>query len=439
MFLRMWAALGAALLLLLTVPAVTAVPVASAATPMNQQCSLSFSLDAVSPTMGQPGTQLWVDANGANCWIGTLAAGQGVHPTAVSMTFNGVSAPLQGSASVGFLYPQVPPGATTGPLALHATWPDGSVSTYTSPTPWVVPAPGLVSATQVSSTGQACTVYAPGRPVVLTGTNFGSIYGPSDAVLVDGQPDPEVTWLSAGSAASGLGFAASPTEQITATLPAQIAPGRHIIAVRTAVGTTEPLTIETGPATSTGCDTTSSKPNTPTTLTHQTQPSTPSTPSTPTTTSTPTTPVTPNTLSITGPETLGGGGRGVYTMAPAQPRATWVSTDPSVATVTDAGVVTAHNAGTATISAISDGQTAEKTVKVTAPTPTTTKLRPTKPTSPSGSFSGPSSTGPSAKGHFNATPTLVGLLVLLLVLLGALLFWLRRKPRPLRREPTSHD
>ncbi len=453
MFHRLWAAPSAALLLLV-VPAVAAVPVAQAAA---AGCPVSFSLDSVSPTMGQPGTKLWLDVTyGSACVSGGAWVDGSV--ASASVTFRGVPASVEGSAApgVGWLYPEVPAGATTGPITLNITWSNGDVSAYTSPIPWVVPPPALVSVSQSGDTGEQCTVYAGGRPALLTGTNFGAVYDSDDAVLVDGHPDPEVTWLSSGNAAGIVSsLPASATEQITMTLPANIAPGRHTVAVRTATGTTVPLTIETGPATSTGCGTTpapkstSSDPSTSsssgtvtsssTTASSETQGTTPSTQSTPSTPSTPNTSASSTPLSIAGPSTLGVGGRGIYALRPTQTtHATWVSSDPTVATVTDAGLVTAHRAGSAVISAVSGGQAATKTVEVTQ-TPTVAKVTPSKPSS--GSPSGPSGNGSRTpvKGHPAAT-TLAGLLVLLLVLLAALLFWLRRRPRRGQRpEPTSHD
>ncbi len=409
MFRRMGAALSAALLLW------SLVPTAQAAAPLSVQ---------LIPDSGQAGTVVAVVLPNAATFSGFTAVIQ----------FPGAAAPITlGQWASGDAYVTAPADAASGTVRLTIVNSAGSGMSGTATTQWTTPIPAITSVIARSNTGAVCDVFAGGQPLDVVGENFGAIQGHS-AVLIDGVVDNAVTWGSSS---------------IQAVLPGGIAAGHHTVAVRTGGGHSNAVTIVTGSATSTGCGTTatpqgkgtSGGTTAPAGSTHgsgsATGPSLQTTRPTGSTATTTTQPSTPATLAISGPATLAVDGRGLYAVAPTRKDVTWASSDPAVATVTDVGLVTAHSAGTATISAISGGQGATKTVKVT---PTPTKVTPSKPTS--GRPSGPSGNGSRTpvKGHSPATSTIAGLLILLLVLLAALLFWLRRRPRrDPRPEPASHD
>lgn len=130
-------------------------------------------------------------------------------------------------------------------------------------------------------------------------------------------------------------------------------------------------------------------------------------------------------LSISGPATLSVGGGAAYSLLPsATSTISWFSSNPSVASVSQTGGVTAHKAGTVTISASSRGKSAAKTITVT-PVPPNGSVK-----SGQGNGSGNGGSPPPAH-HKGGLPAWLWWL-LLVILLVLLLVILKRPLRKLR-------
>jgi len=118
----------------------------------------------------------------------------------------------------------------------------------------------------------------------------------------------------------------------------------------------------------------------------------------------PTISVTPSTASVVATKTVNLVAGVVDTLGKqvASPSVTWSSDKPSVATVSQAGVVTGVAVGTAKITASSGGVSASATITVTAP-PTPPPSQETAPSGPGSLFSGYSATSP----HWTHIRTLI--------------------------------
>jgi hypothetical protein len=126
------------------------------------------NISSLSPTSGAAGATIAV--NGTN-----FGATQG----SATVTFNGVGAtPTAWSATQ--VVTTVPAGATTGNVVLRQSGVNSNGRAFT-----VVPAPTITSVAPTSG--------APGTPVAITGTNFGSSQGAS-AVRFNGQVATVSSW-----------------------------------------------------------------------------------------------------------------------------------------------------------------------------------------------------------------------------------------------------
>lgn len=346
--------------------AVAALVVIAGALPSRAAAPFTIS---VAPTSGEAGTFVAID-------LPTTAA----YGFTGTVQFAGTSARTIADWPAGSAYMSVPAGAESGPVTVTVITPPqdntlGWVAGETAQASFTVPPPAVTSVAAQAATGTACTVFAVGETVTVIGTGFGNAQG-SSAVLIDGNPDSAVGWYAA--------MVGGPHETLTVTLPSNIAAGRHTLAVRTGGGTSNAVPIETGPATSDGCGSTvASPPGTGSSAgggsgSGGRAPS-PEAPPVPvggsTTTHTPAPAPTPSPSSpgptiISGPASLGVGGQAAYALLPASTAAIhWDSSDPAIATVSSHGVVTAHHAGSVTLSAISGDHSAAKLLTVIAAAP----------------------------------------------------------------------
>ncbi len=295
-----------------------------------------------------------------------------------TVDFTGAPAATVTSWPAGMTFLTVPAEAESGPVTVTVVTqpvnnPLGLAAGDTAQVIFSVPTPAITSATAESPSGVACTIFAAGQPLTISGTGFGAAQGPS-AVLLDGTPDSAVTWYP--------GPVGGSHETLTVTVPSDLAPGRHSLAVRTGGGTSNALGIETGPAASAGCGETAASPPTHATTSGgsggavspqpPTAPSPSPSPSKPTPPATPpkTPPTSPNALTIAGPASLGVGGQAAYALMPASIGAIrWASSNPAIATVTAQGIVTAHHAGSVTLSAVSGDRSVAKSLQVLAAAP----------------------------------------------------------------------
>ena len=325
-------------------------------------------------------------------------------PAAVSASLGGGTLPWDGpmmggtTYRLGYLWERLPDNAASGMAALAVCGQTiGSV-------PITVAPPRLTSASsQIISEQQA-----PYAEITVTGTDLAR-GGAGNAVLLDGTP------VAAGDVLSWY----KDGQEVEFRLPEGAGDGTYTVSVRTGGGTSNAVnTTVTGlqtsaPASVPASGATASPVAAPVLPANSTTASSDTAPVLPASSTTASSDTAHTALAIVGPAMVTVGGRGAYTLRPAETGITWASSDPAVAAINSDGVLTAAAAGAVTLSAVaSDGRGAVRTVRIVA-----------------------SARGRAAAGRAGAEGTGVGrwpYLLALAVLLAALAVLLARRRRARR-------